>query len=148
MFKLIKNEFLNTSQCWYEDECHNTAYFKRNENGNAFVAKLRFSNTNVAVEPLTITLPISENGIMLNYKDNCAEYVATTNDDLSSVNLGISNFTTLVNYWIGLVMATNVSALDFITEQLSEEEKEEANMKKLAVLNQYEELKGVISSIL
>lgn len=149
MFVLTKNDFLNSSKCWYKDEYENTAYFRKEE--SKIVGKLRFSNPNISVEPLEINFPIKEddmNGVELKYKTGGDDYLNHTTDDLTSFHGGLSGFTELVKRWIGIYYAVQtfvVSNSIYANEDTSEED---IIAKKFMLLSQYDELLPLVDQIL
>lgn len=149
MFTIEKNEFLGSGKCWYRDEFGNTAFFKKED--NTIVGKLRFANENVSVEPLKIEFPLNEtDGVLLAYKGDSFSYLQSTDDDLESVHMGQNNFTKLVKVWIGLYYA--IQTYTTPNEVLMEldpnlKEKDDVYRAKLALIEQYEELKPLINEV-
>ncbi|MBO4847146.1 MAG: hypothetical protein J5525_12750 [Lachnospiraceae bacterium] len=149
MFTIDKNEFLSSGKCWYKDEFDNTAFLKKED--NVIVGKLRFANKNVNVEPLRLEFPLNETeGILLAYKGDSFSYLRSTNDDLTSVYTGQNNFTELVKVWIGLYYA--IQTYTTPNEVLMEldpnlKEKDDVYRAKLALIEQYEELKPLLNNV-
>lgn len=147
MFDITKNEFLEKGICRYTDEFGNAAFLKR-KGEQSFVAKIRFSNSNVKASPLEIDLPLKQDNedsggyLHIDYRND----VDTNSKDIQD---GILNFTNLVQRWISMLMDISFFGCDNkILMKIDKNVTEEmVYQQKLGYLSQYEELNSFISTV-
>lgn len=141
MFKLIKNELINTGKCWYEDEYNNTVFIRKNNDN--FVARIRFNDKNVVAKPFKVCIPLSED----NFGDTlCVDFHNGDVQEREDIKCGIDGFTTLIQKWIQMLY--DFKFLDIKNELLKVANPElndfEINEEKLRRIRQYEEINGLI----
>lgn len=142
MFKLEKNDLLNSGKCWYRDEHGNTAFIVRKE--NSFTAKIRFNDKSVKAKPLKINVPpVNEDGanLQMNFPAGALER--------KDVKSGIEGFTSLVQHWIDMLY--DIKFLECSNEWLVNQNpgasEDDANAFKMQRLAENEELRPMISTV-
>lgn len=142
MFKLEKNDFLNSGKCWYRDEHGNTVFMLRKE--NQFTAKIRFNNNLVTAKPLIVNVPpVNEDGasLQMDFPEGALE-----KEDIKS---GIEGFTTLVQHWIDMLYDIKLLECNnkWLQNQNPGASEEDVNEYKIQRLIENEELSPMISKI-
>ena len=143
MFQLTLNRFLDDGVCKYADECGNTLYFRREEDG--FVAKIRFCDKNVKSKPLYIKVPVKEGDdgwyLHLDYLNN-----AVPSEEVLS---GIDGFTQIVNRWIAMLTCIKYVGIDnaFYMNADNKATENDIIRKKMSMISEYEELFPVFDAI-
>ena len=135
MFKLTKNEIMDTGLCIYKDEYGNVAKFKRViEEGFNFTAKFTSVNGAMKTLPLKVEMPaaIKMDGVSLNFEKIDAERVC--DDDKKA----LQEFVDLISRWISMMnLMSNFILVSGIDNQ---EKKHEMYNEIVGNLKQYNEL--------
>lgn len=152
MFKLTKNKFLD-NKCWYEDEFGNKLYINRQPNG--FIAKIRFANSSVSAQPLSILLDREnkQDGeyLHLDFSDS------SVNENTEEIKQGIIGMTDIIQRWISLTqdvkMIGDKNNVVNIAMNLKANGNENPTEKDITtvmntIISSYEELSGSIGTFL
>lgn len=143
MFELKQNELLKTNRCKYTDEHDNSALIIREP--KKIVAKLRFADGNIKAAPLVIQFPLDGRG-----GDNLnLSYPAGYDLQKEDVKAALSNFASLVSYWINLQQdLALLEAGAWLFKSTSPDATDEDVAKyKLERLTKYDELKDIVMAV-
>ena len=153
-FKLIKNDYINSGLCVYEDDFGNRLqmFRKKSNDGNewlnSFTAKLRFKDKNVRANSLNINLPVNESDKGVNlHLDFLDKQDKSHTPDVQSA---ISMITEIIQRWIAMsndiaLFNTPNAVIKTYNPALSESD---INKKKIALLTDYPELQDLLSYIM
>lgn len=142
MFKIKKEEIIETGKCWYEDAYGNTAFFQKKD--DSFVGKLRFADRTIKTEPIVLEIPLREeniNGVKLKLNIQMDDERLQTD----SIKNAISDFMTKLQYWVNMMYDIK------ILEKCKNSNDEELQHIYLETIMKYEELsrlKSIINSLI
>lgn len=151
-FNLVKNDYVNSGLCVYEDSYGNRLQMFREKSNdgsvwlNNFTAKLRFKNKNVRADSLKISLPLKDEGtnLHLDFKDKVDR---SHNPDVLSA---ISMITEIIQRWIA--MSNDIALLNTPNELIKKNNPlwadDEINKHKMLMLSEYPELQELITSVM